>query len=259
MEEANKERYESLKEVCLERRSVRKYLNKDIPEGVLEDILTTTQSAATSLNCQPYKILVIRSKEDKERLGKTMSLNNPDFVNSSSATVLFLADCKPWKLSKQLIELETAAGHSEKGAKLHAFAASWGVSAVPLFGTLLDWIMSFIGLFTVMMRRPSALAYGYSNTSFVIQQFVLLCQAAGLGNIILGGYDNYRIRRAFNISSRYNVCAAVCVGYEDKTEVFKPSVRYKPEQVIFESRFGLPFKTPLPALEVKQTWIKKME
>ena len=27
---------------------------------------------------------------------------------------------------------------------------------------------------------------------------------------------------------RYNVAAAVCVGYEDKTEKYKPSLRYKP-------------------------------
>ena len=35
--------YNLVKKVCLDRRAVRKFLNKDIPDGVLEDILVTTQ------------------------------------------------------------------------------------------------------------------------------------------------------------------------------------------------------------------------
>lgn len=38
-----KERYQTTKDICLERRSVRKYIEKDLPEGVLEDILVATQ------------------------------------------------------------------------------------------------------------------------------------------------------------------------------------------------------------------------
>lgn len=39
-------------------------------------------------------MMVVRTKEDKEKLGKAMMLGNERFINTSSATVMFLADLR---------------------------------------------------------------------------------------------------------------------------------------------------------------------
>ena len=117
---------------------------------------------------------------------------------------------------------------------MHVMALKWLTSSVPFFGTIFNWCYNFYGLFTKVMRRDTSTTFSAEQTYLAVQQFVLLCQSYGLGNIILGGYDGVRIRKAFNIPCRYQVVACVCVGYEDKTEVYKPSLRYKPESVIFE-------------------------
>ncbi|KAK8795758.1 hypothetical protein WA158_000414 [Blastocystis sp. Blastoise] len=276
MSSAVPESYSIVKNICLERRSVRKYLDKEIPQGVLEDILTATQSVPTSINAQPYKILVVRSKEDKEKLAETMLLGNERFVKTAAATVLFLYDKQPYKLQSEYCELQRAAGHSDAGVKGHAKMLNNIAPSNCIMKLFIRTHMWITGLYSNVIRRGPADAWSDSNTSYAVMQFCILCQAAGLGNIILGGYDSNRINKKFNIPSRYGVSVAVVVGYEDKTEQYKPSLRYKPDiyiyiklfkkkiiinllssihnNIIYEGKFGQHFSTTLPLLQGKQTW-----
>lgn len=94
--------FETVKRLVFERRSVRKYLNKEIPIEELKEVLalaqvdfassTHQQRAPTSLNAQPYKVIVVRTPEDKQKLAKHMLLNNATFVNTASATLIVCCD-----------------------------------------------------------------------------------------------------------------------------------------------------------------------
>ena len=44
------------------------------------------------MNAQPYKVIVVRTPEDKMKLSKYMLLNNAKFVNSASATLIVCCD-----------------------------------------------------------------------------------------------------------------------------------------------------------------------
>ena len=44
------------------------------------------------MNAQPYKVIVVRTPEDKLKLSKYMLLNNAKFVNSASATLIVCCD-----------------------------------------------------------------------------------------------------------------------------------------------------------------------
>lgn len=46
------------------------------------------------MNTQPYKVVVVRTPEEKKRLGKLMLLNNEHFVNTASATLIVCCDLR---------------------------------------------------------------------------------------------------------------------------------------------------------------------
>ena len=59
---------ESLLSVIRRRRSVRKYLNKDVPDIMLEKILEASRHAPSAGNYQPWELIVVRNEETKKDL-----------------------------------------------------------------------------------------------------------------------------------------------------------------------------------------------
>ena len=51
-----------------ERRTIRKYLNKDIDEQLLNELLETAFRAPTTQNMQVYSVVITREQENKEKL-----------------------------------------------------------------------------------------------------------------------------------------------------------------------------------------------
>lgn len=60
--------FESLTDVMLEHRSIRKFEEKEIPDSVLENILTAASRASTTGNMQVYSIIVSRDPEMKRKV-----------------------------------------------------------------------------------------------------------------------------------------------------------------------------------------------
>jgi len=58
----------SLVDVILSRRSIRKYLDKDIPNDVLDKILEAGRQSPSAANRQPYHFIVVTKDEIKKEL-----------------------------------------------------------------------------------------------------------------------------------------------------------------------------------------------
>lgn len=63
-----------------------------IPAPVLRRIVELAQMAPTSFNLQPYKLLLVRGEEGKDKLASAMMGNNAKMIQEASASVVFLAD-----------------------------------------------------------------------------------------------------------------------------------------------------------------------
>ena len=57
-----------VKEAIRTRRSIRKFKKKDIPDEVIEEILDAGRWAPSGLNNQPWKFMVIKDQEKKDRI-----------------------------------------------------------------------------------------------------------------------------------------------------------------------------------------------
>lgn len=73
-----------------ERRTIRKYSNKDIPEKLLKDLLETSSRASTMGGLQLYSVVVTRSREMKEKLAP-FHFNQP-MIRQAPVILTFCAD-----------------------------------------------------------------------------------------------------------------------------------------------------------------------
>jgi len=59
------------------RRSIRRFLEEDVPEEVLAQVFEAVRWAPSGGNIQPWEIVVVRDPGTKEKLRETMGKNNP--------------------------------------------------------------------------------------------------------------------------------------------------------------------------------------
>ena len=82
-------------EILKSRRSCRKYLEKPVPEDVIEKIVETGTYAASGMNRQPGLILVVNNKETRDKLSKLnasiMGSENDPFYGAPQVLIV-LAD-----------------------------------------------------------------------------------------------------------------------------------------------------------------------
>lgn len=72
-------------EVIKERRSVRAYQDKQIPEDVLNRILNAARVAPTAKNRQEFKLVVVKDKDMRQKMQE--AANNQPFVSQASVVI----------------------------------------------------------------------------------------------------------------------------------------------------------------------------
>jgi nitroreductase len=85
-------------EIIKTRRSIRKFEDKDVPQEMLHQLLSSVQWAPSWANTQCWEIIVIRDLQIKEKLQKVISPKNPATKAIVDAPVL-LAFCGKLKSS----------------------------------------------------------------------------------------------------------------------------------------------------------------
>ncbi|KAK8815215.1 hypothetical protein WA158_003427 [Blastocystis sp. Blastoise] len=227
----------TLFETILERQSVRKYKPESIPQGVLEECIGATLTAPTAKNWQPYKIVVLRDKQDLARLSSTMITKNAHVINQVPSAVIFLSDQKPGLLDHEYLECSKRMGKKETAtqAVINATKASLPENEYEYKNQLKQALEA--SKTTLAMLPYTAREWSIKNTIFAVQTFVLAAQAKGLGTIIMEGYDGKKIQDIIGCGDRYIVTDVVACGVPD-VETNKPTLRYPIERMVYEGKFG---------------------
>lgn len=86
------------------RRSIRSYLDKDVEAEKLIEILKSAKMAPSGSNTQPWRFIVVRSKEMKEKLSKAD--HNQQWMLSAPVFLVCVADitCRLSKMKEKLDE-----------------------------------------------------------------------------------------------------------------------------------------------------------
>ena len=78
-----------LMEIIKERRSIRKYEEKDIPEELANRVFDAVRWTPSWVNTQCWEIIVVKDKITKEKLQATISKGNPAAKSIVAAPVVF--------------------------------------------------------------------------------------------------------------------------------------------------------------------------
>jgi nitroreductase len=80
----------NLDNVIKERRSIRRYQDKEIPDELLYEVLESVRWAPSWANTQPWEIVVIKDKTLKESIQSTVNPRNPSSLALVNAPVLLV-------------------------------------------------------------------------------------------------------------------------------------------------------------------------
>ena len=78
----------ALKQLFLEARTQNKWLNKDVPDSLLKELVELLKMAPTSANSSPGRFVFVKSKEAKERLRPCLAPGNVDKTMTAPVTVI---------------------------------------------------------------------------------------------------------------------------------------------------------------------------
>ena len=163
--------------------------NEPVSDEILMRIYDLAKMAPTAANCQPMRIVYVKSREAKELLKPCLDKGNVDKVMSAPATAIIAGDAEFYN-------------HFDK---LFPFAdvKSWYVGKQPLIDETL--------------ARNTALQGAY---------FILAARALGLDCGPMSGFDNKKADDAFFKGTPYKSNFLCNIGYGDASKLYPRAPRF---------------------------------
>jgi 3-hydroxypropanoate dehydrogenase len=141
---------QALDTIFLEARTHSAWINKEVPDSLLQEIYNIAKMGPTSANCSPLRVSFIKSSEAKARLKPFLDKGNIDKTMAAPITAIFAydlefydklpflyphADAKSWFIGKDTYIQNTAFRNSSlQGAYFIIAARSLGLDCGPMSG-----------------------------------------------------------------------------------------------------------------------------
>ena len=194
-----------LSAVIAARRSIRKFKPDPVAEHLVTELLEAARLAPSGSNIQPARIVVVKTKEAREKLKYCTPLQ---FVHEAPVVIVCCADTHSLDARGQkLIELK------EVGAFVGTPLESADVKELAKSRNT--------------MSEAEATAYLRLNAAIAIEHIVLRATDLGLGSCWVMMFDREQARTAFDIDTRYIVVALLPVGYPDQNPGPRPRISVK--------------------------------
>ncbi|NKB22543.1 MAG: malonic semialdehyde reductase [Alphaproteobacteria bacterium] len=158
------------------------FLDKPVPEALLQEAYDLARMAPTSANCQPMRILFLISQEAKKQLGPMLSSTNRDKTVAAPAVAVIAHDLAFYDNLPKLYRIPGA----EK------------------------WFMGQDGLIEETAFRNGAMQGAY---------FMLAARAVGLGVGPMSGFDNAAVDEAFFAGTSWRSNFVCNLGFGDDSKV----------------------------------------
>ena len=185
----------TLDEAIQQRRSIRKFLIDDVPDGQIREMLESARLAPSGGNTQPWRFLVVRDEKLRKEICRLRS--NQKFIEEAPVTIVCFADLDRYSQAarknkwRDLVEWEIAPTLSGDLAK----EEHWEQSA---------------------QRQPSReqmVFQAVSNTFIAIEHLLLKATTLGLGTCWLGAVDIPSYNKLFALPDNLVIAGIVVVGH----------------------------------------------
>lgn len=198
--------------------------------------LDLARRAPSGFNVQPYKLLMVSTLQQKQKLARYCIGHNAHRVRDSDCTAVFLADREVVRTMGATYRSLLLSHHKNSNNKrkqqrpwwklfkiqavISLFSSGYPscprIVAVPIsFGVRLA--MSCLSVMTfrrlVLPSLSSAETWTTKNTMLVAMTYMLGCTSRGLVTCPMEGYNAGGVRRALNIPRRYSIPIIVSTGH----------------------------------------------
>lgn len=186
-----------LKQVYETRRSINFFdPNKGIEENTLKDIINLAVLAPSAFNLQPWEIIVIKSKEAKEKLHKLA--NNQPKILEAPVTLLIVGDKEGYDKSNPIWgHMLKALGDNQEALDGYQSGAAY------LYGT----------------SEERKLKFAESNAGLLAMSIMYAALEFGVESHPMSGMDFDGVRKEFGLGENKTVVMAIPLGHlaQDKT------------------------------------------
>jgi len=173
------------------RRSIRKFLPKEIPEDIIMEIIRAAQLAPSGCNVQPWRFKIIRDKEIKQQLATEATFYHP-FIADAPVVLVCCADVKKYK-EKNLSGVEYL----------------WGIEAISQ--TNADIASRFIQ--SIPDESPILWIHLALNVGIAIEHIVLKALDFELGTCWIGGFIPDKVKDICKLDDSLFVVAILPIGF----------------------------------------------
>jgi 3-hydroxypropanoate dehydrogenase len=155
-----------------------KWLDRPVPDALLQQAYEIARMGPTSGNCQPLRILFVRGAEAKKKFEPALSEGNRAKTMAAPATAIFAMDMEFYELMPRLFHDPTA--------------RSW-----------------FAG-------KPAAIEEtAFRNSTLQAAYFILACRSLGLDCGPMSGFDKAKVDAAFFAGTTWRSNFICNIGYGD--------------------------------------------
>lgn len=204
-----------LPQVLLDRRATSHFKPDPVPEEYLEAILRLGAQAPSGYNLQPWRFIVVRDAENRQRLQKAAM----DQEKVSEAPVVLIA--VGMKDSPMLLE-EVLSEGARRGLGRPESVDETARSARQFFETI----------------RPDVWVNRHVMIAFTT--IMLAAEAYGFDTAPMEGFDPEAVKREFGIPDGAEVVALLAIGRVREPDKGYAG-RFPLERMIFSERFGTPW------------------
>jgi 3-hydroxypropanoate dehydrogenase len=162
-----------------EARTFTHWQQRPIPDGLVEDALGLAQLGPTSGNCEPMRLVLVKSAAGKARLLPCVSSGNHEKVRTAPVTAIVAYDRKFYEYLPRLYP--------------HSDARGWFTSNAAL-----------------------ALETAFRNSSLQGGYFILALRAQGLDCGPMSGFDNAKVDAEFFPDDRFRSNFLLNIGYGER-------------------------------------------
>ena len=163
-----------------EARTFSRWQVREVPDALIESALAMALLGPTSGNCEPMRLVLVKSAEGKERLLRCVSSGNSEKVRTAPVTAIIAYDTLFYDHLPRLFPHTDARG----------------------------WFTSNEALATETAFRNSSLQGAY---------FILALRAHGLDCGPMSGFNNAAVDAAFFPNGQYKSNFLLNIGYGDNT------------------------------------------
>lgn len=187
-----------LKEAIEKRRSIRKFKPDPVSDELIGQLLDAARLAPSGTNLQPWRFVIVKSAEMKEKLGAVIPLA---FITKAPVLLVCCADLTAVNLTgNRLVELKEAGAFA--GTEMENFDPSSYKSR--------------------SMDAQGARAYLSLNVAIAVEHIALRAVDLGLGSCWTMMFNPKMVRDILGLDESLSVVTVVPVGYPDQSPPQRP-------------------------------------